>query len=143
MRKFYLLAFIALIALTAVFSACTEESPVQNPQESTDQEAVSDTGEIETPPEAPTEAPTEPETEPVTEPDTDPETSPEIQAPVTQAPEGTDEPATEAETSVTTDAEEEPEVRIMDDSLFIWILIAIMIVAVLGAAAYITVETRK
>jgi hypothetical protein len=31
----------------------------------------------------------------------------------------------------------------MDDSLWIWILIAIMIVAVLGAAAYITVETRK
>ncbi len=98
---------------------------------------------IENVTEAPTDAPTEPETEPVTEPDTDPETSPEIQAPATQAPEGTDEPATEAETSVTTDAEEEPEIRIMDDSLFIWILIAIMIVAVLGAAAYITVETRK
>lgn len=98
---------------------------------------------IENATEAPTDAPTEPETEPVTEPDTDPETSPEIQAPVTQSPEGTDGPATEAETSVTTDAEEEPEVRIMDDSLFIWILIAIMIVAVLGAAAYITVETRK
>ena len=39
--------------------------------------------------------------------------------------------------------EDEPEVEIVDDSLIICILIAIMIVAVCGAAGYITVKVRK
>ena len=39
--------------------------------------------------------------------------------------------------------EDQPEVRIMDDSLWIWILIAIMIVAVCAAAGFITVKVRK
>ena len=67
-----------------------------------------------------TEAPTEPPTEELTE-----------------AP-------TEETTEETTTADEDTaEVQIIDDSLWIWILIAIMIVAVCGAAAYVTVETRK
>ncbi|MBP3571207.1 MAG: PT domain-containing protein [Clostridia bacterium] len=85
-----------------------------------------------------TEAPTEAPTEPVTEVPTDAPTEAPTDAPtepVTEAP--TEEPASESQTG------DEPEVRIIDDSLFIWILIAVMIVAVLGAAAYITVETRK
>lgn len=103
---------------------------------------------IENATEAPTDAPTEPETDPVTEPETQPETDSEAYTeapddPATQAPAVTDEPSTEEDTEDATDGETEPEVRIMDDSLWIWILIAVMIVAVLGAAAYVTVETRK
>ena len=85
-----------------------------------------------------TEAPTEAPTEPVTEVPTDAPTEAPTDAPtepVTEAP--TEEPASESQTG------DEPEVRIIDDSLAIWILIAVMIVAVLGAAAYVTVKTRK
>ena len=76
-----------------------------------------------------TEAPTEPPTEEPTEEVTTEE--------VTETP-------TAASTEETTTADEDTaEVQIIDDSLWIWILIAIMIVAVCGAAAYVTVETRK
>jgi hypothetical protein len=37
----------------------------------------------------------------------------------------------------------EPEVRIIEDSLAIWILIAVMIVAVCAAAAVITKKVRE
>ena len=97
--------------------------------------------------EAPTEAPTEPPTEAPTEPDETP-TDP-VEIPTDSSTDADTDGVTEAptdpeeDTEDATDGEAEPEVRIMDDSLFIWILIAVMIVAVLGAAAYITVETRK
>ena len=84
--------------------------------------------------EAPTEAPTEPPTEPVTDAPTEAPTDAPTE-PVTEAP--TEEPASESQTG------DESEVRIIDDSLAIWILIAVMIAAVCGAAAYVTVKTRK
>ena len=96
---------------------------------------------IENVTEAPTEAPTEPETEPVTEPAETPTEAPTD--PATQAPADTVEPPSEEDTVVTTDGETEPEVKVMDDSLWIWILIAIMIVAVCGAAGFITIKVRK
>ena len=96
---------------------------------------------IENATEAPTDAPTEPETEPVTEPAETPTEAPTD--PATQAPVDTGEPTSEEDTAVTTDGETEPEVKIMDDSLWIWILIAIMIVAVCGAAGFITIKVRK
>ena len=96
---------------------------------------------IENATEAPTDAPTEPETEPVTEPAETPTEAPTD--PATQAPADTGEPTSEEDTAVTTDGETEPEVKVIDDSLFIWILIAIMIVAVCGAAGFITVKVRK
>ena len=74
---------------------------------------------IENATEAPTDAPTEPVTDPVTETPT--------------------EPATEE----TTEDESSCEVKVIDDSLAIWILIAVMIVAVCGAAGFITVKVRK
>ena len=96
---------------------------------------------IENATEAPTDAPTEPETEPVTEPAETPTEAPTD--PATQAPADTVEPTSEEDTVVTTDGETEPEVKVMDDSLWIWILIAIMIVAVCGAAGFITIKVRK
>lgn len=96
---------------------------------------------IENATEAPTDAPTEPETEPVTEPAETPTEAPTD--PATQAPADTGEPTSEEDTAVTTDGETEPEVKVIDDSLWIWILIAIMIVAVCGAAGFITVKVRK
>ena len=105
---------------------------------------------IENATEAPTDAPTEPPTEAPTEPDETPTEVPTdpVETP-TEAPTDPVETPTEAptdpeeDTAVTTDGEAEPEARIIDDSLWIWILIAVMTVAVLGAAAYITIETRK
>ena len=96
---------------------------------------------IENATEAPTDAPTEPETEPVTEPAETPTEAPTD--PATQAPADTVEPTSEEDTAVTTDGETELEVKVMDDSLWIWILIAIMIVAVCGAAGFITIKVRK
>ena len=96
---------------------------------------------IENATEAPTDAPTEPETEPVTEPAETPTEAPTD--PATQAPADMGEPTSEEDTAVTTDGETEPEVKVIDDSLWIWILIAIMIVAVCGAAGFITVKVRK
>ena len=74
-----------------------------------------------------TEAPTEPPTEEPTEEVTDGKT----EAPT--------DPVTEKTTEELTGC----EVCTVDDSLAIWILIAVMIVAVFGAAAYVTVKTRK
>ena len=101
---------------------------------------------IENATEAPTDAPTEPPTEAPTEPDetpTDPVETPTdpVESPTDGATEAPTDP--EEDTEDATDGEAEPEVRIIDDSLFIWILIAVMIAAVLGAAAYVTVKTRK
>ena len=81
--------------------------------------------------EAPTQAVTEPVTEPVTELMTEPMTEP-VTAPVT-----------EAATETSDEATAEPEVKVMDDSLAVWILLAVMIVAVCGAAGFITVKVRK
>ncbi len=93
-----------------------------------------------------TEAPTEPVTEPVTEPATEPVTAPVTEA-ATKAPdEATAEPETEAPSNGTAPVDtsvSEPEVQIIDDSLVIWILIAVMIVAVCGTAGFITVKVRK
>lgn len=95
--------------------------------------------------EAPTDAPTEPETDPVTEPETDSEAYTEApDDPTTQAPADTDEPSTEADSSnAAPNGTADPEVKVLEDSLAIWCLIALMIVAVCGAAGYITVKVRK
>ena len=102
---------------------------------------------IENVTEAPTEAPTEPVetptaeiTEDVTDAPVDETTAEDITAPA----EDTAEAPTEAPAEDTTVTDEDSaEVQIIDDALWMWILAAIMIVAVFGAAAYITVETRK
>ncbi len=100
---------------------------------------------IENATEAPTDAPTEPETDPVTEPETDSEAYTEApDDPTTQAPADTDEPSTEADSSnAAPNGTADPEVKVLEDSLAIWCLIALMIVAVCGAAGYITVKVRK
>ena len=106
---------------------------------------------IENATEAPTEPVTEPPVEIATEPDETPTEAPTdpVDTPTDSSTDADTDGVTEAptdpeeDTEDATDGETEPEVRIIDDSLFIWILIAVMIVAVLGAAAYITVETRK
>ena len=77
--------------------------------------------------EAPTQAVTEPVTELITESMTEPVTT----------------PVTEAATQTSDEATAEPEVKVMDDSLAVWILLAVMIVAVCGAAGFITVKVRK
>ena len=112
--------------------------------------------EMENATEAPTEAPTEPVTEPVTEAPTDPSEVPTEETPTepsetptepSETP--TDTPTTPAEDDTPADNEDtlggddDTEVKVIDDSLWIWILVAVMIVAICGAAAYITVETRK
>ena len=97
---------------------------------------------IENVTEAPTEAPTEPETEPVTEPaetPTEEVTDGKTEAPTDGSTEAPTEPVTEEATEELTGC----EVCTVDDSLAIWILIAIMIVAVCGAAGFITVKVRK
>ena len=91
-----------------------------------------------------TEAPTDPVTEPVTDPVTEPATIPATDAvtePTTVEP-GTQAPAVETDPVSETDTTE-PEVKVIDDSRAIWILIAVMIVAVCGAAGFITVKVRK
>lgn len=106
---------------------------------------------IENATEAPTEPVTEPPVEIATEPGETPTEAPTdpVETPTDSSTDAETDGITEAptdpeeDTEDATDGETEPEVRIMDDSLFIWILIAVMIVAVLGAAAYITVEMRK
>ena len=89
-----------------------------------------------------TEAVTEPVTEPATEPVTTPVTEAATQAPdeATQAPE-TKAPA--ADTAPADSTVTEPEVKVIDDSLAIWILIAVMIIALCGTAGFITVKVRK
>ena len=83
-----------------------------------------------------TEAPTEPPTEEPTEAPTEEVTTEEVTDGKTEAP---TDPVTEKTTEELTGC----EVCTVDDSLAIWILIAVMIVAVFGAAAYVTVKTRK
>ncbi len=92
---------------------------------------------------------TEAPTDPVTEPETEPETEPVTESPtdeITQAPDETPtEPDSESEQG-SEDAESQEndtEVKVIDDSLAVWILIAVMIVAVCGAAGVITVKVRK
>ena len=92
-----------------------------------------------------TEAPTEPVTEPVTEPAT-PDTEAATNAPSdTHVPEATGESATTAEpTTAESPADTiEAEIRVVDDSLTIWILIAVMLIAVGATAGYVTVKVRK
>ena len=103
---------------------------------------------IENATEAPTETPTEPPTEDPTQEVTEPTDTPteEVTDGKTEAPtDGSTEAPTDPEdtTEAPTGGEDQPEVRIMDDSLWIWILIAIMIVAVCAAAGFITVKVRK
>ena len=103
---------------------------------------------IENATEAPTETPTEPPTEEPTQEVTEPTDTPteEVTDGKTEAPTdgSTDTPSDpEDTTEAPADGEDQPEVRIMDDSLWIWILIAIMIVAVCAAAGFITVKVRK
>lgn len=97
-----------------------------------------------------TEAPTEPVEPPTAEETTEEPTQP-VETPTdevtseepTNAPDGeTTDDATEALTAEDT-AEADPEVKVIDDSLAVWILIAVMIVAVCGAAGFITVKVRK
>ena len=106
---------------------------------------------IENATEAPTEAPTEPVetpteevTEEVTEDVTEAPSDETIAEDTTVSAEDTAETPTEApDEDTTAEASDTTEVKIIDDTLWIWILIAVMIVAICGAAAYITVETRK
>ena len=79
------------------------------------------------------ESATEAPTDPVTDPETEPETRPVTEA-VTNAPESE---------AATDEIPQEPAVKVIDDSLAVWILIAVMIAAVLGAAGFITVKVRK
>ncbi len=97
--------------------------------------------ELESVTEETTEAPTEP-VEPPTEEITTEEPTEETTEEPTEIPtEKPTEEVTEAPTEDTVEAE--PEVKVIDDSLVTWILIAVMIVAVCGAAGYITVQVRK
>ena len=97
--------------------------------------------------EAPTEAPTEPvetPTEEITEDVTEAPADDTAAEDTTAPAEDTAEAPTEAPAEDTTVTDEDSaEVQIIDDALWMWILAAVMIVAVFGAAAYITVETRK
>ena len=97
---------------------------------------------IENATEAPTDAPTEPETEPVTEPAETPTEAP-TDTPTEEVTDGKTEAPTDPVTEETTEELTGCEVCTVDDSLAIWILIAIMIVAVCGAAGFITIKVRK
>ncbi len=91
-----------------------------------------------------TEAPTEPATEPVTEPVTEPAAPADTEATTAAPSPDTNGTVTDAPTATETlPTETSPEVKVMDDSLAIWILLSVMIVAVCGTAAYITVKVRK
>ena len=93
----------------------------------------------------PVETPTEEITEDVTEAPTDETTAEDTTAEDTTASaEDTADAQTEVPAEDTSAKEADTnEVKIIDDTLWVWILIAVMIVAICGAAAYITVETRK
>ncbi len=81
--------------------------------------------------EAPTEEPTEAPTEAPTE------------IPTETIPEETIETMTDASTVEETNAPVTPQPQVVDDSLAIWILIAIMLVAVGITAGIVTVKVRK
>ena len=89
-----------------------------------------------------TEAPTEPPTEAPTEAPTDEVTEP-TDTPTEEVTDGKTEAPTDPVTEETTEELTGCEVCTVDDSLAIWILIAIMIVAVCGAAGFITIKVRK
>lgn len=89
-----------------------------------------------------TEAPTEPPTEAPTEAPTDEVTEP-TDAPTEEVTDGKTEAPTDPVTEETTEELTGCEVCTVDDSLAIWFLIAIMIVAVCGAAGFITIKVRK
>ena len=105
--------------------------------------------------EAPTEPETETSTEEITEITTEEATTEEnLTAEVTTeeitTEEATTEVATDGQTEAPTDedteaadTEADADVEVVDDSLVIWILIAVMIVALCGAAGFITVKVRK
>ena len=84
--------------------------------------------------EAPTEPPTEAPTDEVTEP---------TDTPTEEVTDGKTEAPTDPVTEETTEELTGCEVCTVDDSLAMWILIAVMIVAVCGAAGFITVKVRK
>ncbi len=88
---------------------------------------------VETPTEAPTE-PIETPTEALTE-----STEASTEAVATDPA----ETLSEAVTASAEATENEAETKVVDDSLAIWILIAIMIVVLCGTAGYITVKVRK
>ncbi len=92
--------------------------------------------------EAPTEAPTGPPTEAPTEAPTDEVTEP-TDTPTEEVSDGKTEAPTDPVTEETTEELTGCVVCTVDDSLAIWILIAIMIVAVCAAAGFITVKVRK
>ncbi len=98
---------------------------------------------IETPTETPTEPvelPTEEPSETLSESVTPPSeaTDPAETADMTEK--GSEEPDEENSEDLT---DGEDNVKVVDDSLVIWILIAVMIVALCGTAGYITVKVRK
>ena len=98
---------------------------------------------IENVTEAPTEAPTEPvetPTEEITEEVTTNAPADETTAEDTTTP---TEDTTDTDPADTTEELTGCEVCTVDDSLAMWILIAVMIVAVCGAAGFITVKVRK
>ncbi len=101
------------------------EAPTEAPTEPVETPTEAATALVETPTEAPVEAPSEAFTELVEAPT---EASTESNAALDE---------TSAEDASAT------EVKDVDDSLAIWILIAVMIVAVCGAAGFITVKVRK
>ncbi len=93
--------------------------------------------------EAPTAAPTEAPTQPVEAP------TEEASAPVEDATHADTEPTTAPiggetgeETTATAPTEPDVEVRYVDDSLLVPILLAVMLIAIGGAAGYITVKLK-
>ena len=65
---------------------------------------------------------------------TDPVTSPSTDAPTAEVTQNTEQTAT---------PEEEIEIKVVDDSLAIWILISVMIAAALATAGFAVVKLRK
>ena len=96
---------------------------------------------IENATEAPTEAPTDPVETP-TEAPTDPIETP-TEAPTDPAETPTDAPSDLTEPVTEEDTVDETEVKVIDDSLAIWILISVMILAVCITAGFVTVKVRK
>ena len=108
-----------------------------------------------------TETPTAPVTDPVTEPITEPETDPvenHTEEATTESGEvptnPTTEPITDSFTSSVTESASDnsdqeiesgdnTEVKIIDDSLAVWVILAIMIVVVCTAASVIIIKVRK
>jgi len=119
----------AIEALENVTEAPTE-APTEEPTEAPSEVPTEPS---ETPSEAPTDAITQPSETP-TETLTDPFEN-------TEFPENGSGESGEVATEELTDAGS--NVKTLDDSLALWILIAIMIVAVCGTAGYITVKVRK